>query len=209
MEKISSVNSNKKYPILKNIFNKEFIISAIIPVIIFSIFDKIGMNLNGIILSGIWSIGVILFSFIKERKINALAGMGAIFAGVGVIGTVVSKNPTFYLVSPIVQDIIIALVFFGSLFCQRSLIQVIVEQSYLKNVPEDFKKQPKYSAAWRIITIAWGILTLSQAALRIVLLYSVSMSLYYTISTFYGNISTPVLMAFSIMFPKWYWKRAK
>lgn len=209
MEGLSKSNSNKKYSILKNIFNRDFVISAIVPVLIFSVFDKMGMTLNGIILSGIWSIGVVVLNFIKERKINALATMGAIFAGVGVIGTVISKNPTFYLVAPIVQDILMTFIFWGSLLYKRSLIQIIVEQSYLKNVSEEFKKQPKYSAAWRIVTIAWGILNLSQAALRTVLLYSVSIGSYYAISTVYGNISTPLLIAFSILFPKWYWKRAK
>jgi intracellular septation protein A len=209
MEKVSNNNLIKKHSVLKSIFNKDFVVSAIIPIIIFSVFDKMEMTLNGIILSGGWSVGVVLINFIKEHKINALAVMGASFAGIGVIGTVISKNPTFYLVSPIIKDILIALIFFGSLFLKRSLIQIIVEQSYLKNVPEDFKKQPKYKAAWRIVTIAWGILNVSQAVLRTVLLYSASMSTYYATSTVYDNISTPLLLAFSILFPKWYWKKTK
>jgi intracellular septation protein A len=209
MEKVYNNNSNKKHSVLKSIFNKDFVVSAIIPIIIFSVFDKMEMTFTGIILSGVWSIGVVLINFMKEHKINALAVMGASFAGVGVIGTVISKNPTFYLVSPIIKDILIGLIFFGSLFLKRSLIQIIVEQSYLKNVPEDFKKQPKYKAAWRIVTIAWGLLNISQAVFRTVLLYSVSMSAYYATSTVYDNISTPLLLAFSILFPKWYWKKTK
>jgi len=208
MEKLSDSNNlNKKYSVLRNILNKDFVVSAIIPIIIFSVFDKMEMTLSGIILSGVWSIGVVLINFMKEHKINALAAMGASFAGVGVIGTVISKNPTFYLVAPIIQDALLALIFFGSLFCQRSLIQIIVEQSYLKNVPEEFKKQPKYKAAWRIVTIAWGVLNISQAVLRTILLYSVSMSSYYAISTIYGNVSGPLLLTFSVLFPKWYWKK--
>lgn len=209
MESLTNNNSNKKHSVLKIIFNREFVVSAIIPVLIFTVFDKMGMTLNGIILSGIWSIGVVVLNFVKERQFNAIAAMGAIFAAVGVIGTVVSKNPTFYLVAPIVQDILMAVIFFGSLFFKRSFFQIVVEQSYFKDAPEEFKKQPKYSAAWRIVTIAWGILSLSQAALRTILLYSVSIGSYYAISTFYGNISTPLLIAFSVLFPKWYWKREK
>lgn len=207
MEKLSNNDLKKKHSLLKNIFNKEFVVSAIIPIIIFSAFDKYGMTFDGIILSGVWSIGIVTINFIKEHKINALATMSAIFSGIGVIGTIISKNPTFYLVSPIVQDILYALIFFGSLFFERSLIQIIVEQSYLKNTSEELKKQPKYKSVWRILTIAWGILNISQAVLRTILLYSVSMSSYYTISTLYGNISGPILLAFSIMFPKWYWKK--
>ncbi|AOR23382.1 VC0807 family protein [Clostridium taeniosporum] len=198
--------SNKNYSVLKNIFNKDFVVSAIIPIIIFSIFNKLQMTFYGIILSGVWSIGIVIINFIKEHKINALASMSAIFSGIGLIGTIISKNPTFYLISPIIQDILYALIFFSSLLFERSLIQVIVEQSYLKNVSQEVKKKPKYKLVWRILTVAWGILNVSQAVLRTILLYSVSMSSYYAISTLYSNISSPLLLAFSILFPKWYWK---
>ncbi|MBW6410722.1 VC0807 family protein [Clostridium weizhouense] len=205
MEK-SIGNLNKNNSVLKNILNKEFVVSAIIPIIIFSIFDKLQMTFTGIILSGVWSIGVVVINFIKEHRINALASMSAIFSGIGLVGTIVSKNPNFYLISPIIQDILYALIFFGSLLFKRSLIQVIVEQSYLKNVSEEFKKQPEYKSVWRILTVAWGFLNISQAVLRTILLYSVSMSSYYAISTLYSNISSPLLIAFSILLPKWYWK---
>lgn len=202
MEKAAGNNNS----LLKNIFNREFVVSAVIPIIIFSIFNQMKMTLSGIILSALWSIGVVLVNYIKERKINALATMAGVFSAVGLIGTIISKNPTFYLISPIVQDILYALVFFGSVFLERSLIQIIVEQTYLKNVPEDFKKQKKYKNAWVILTCAWGALNVFQAVIRIILLKSVSMSSYYAISTLISNISSPMLLVFSITFPRWYWK---
>lgn len=133
--------------------------------------------------------------------------MSAVFSGIGLIGAVISNNPKFYLISPIIQDILFAIIFFWSLFLERSLVQIIVEQSYLKNAPEELRKKPKYKSAWRILTLSWGILNVSQAVLRTILLYSVSVSSYYAISTIYGNISAPLLLAFSIMFPKLYWKK--
>lgn len=207
MERPSQDNSSKKYSVLKNIFNKDFVISAIIPIIIFSILDRYGMTFEGIVLSGGWSIGVVLINYIKDHELNALAVMSAVFAGSGLIGTIISKNPSFYLISPIVQDILYAAMFFGSLLFKKSLIQIIVEQSYLKNAPEEVKNRPQLIKAWRILSIAWGCLNISQAALRIILLYSVSVSVYYAVSTAYGNISSPLMLGFSIMFPKWYFKR--
>lgn len=209
MEKSYNKNLNQNQSLLKNMFNKEFIVSAIIPIIIFSTFNHFQMTLFGIILSGVWSIGVVLIVFIKEHEINALAAMAGFFSAIGLIGTIVSRNPTFYLVAPIVQDILYALIFLGSLFFDRSLIQTIVEQSYLKNAPEEIKRKPKYKSAWRILTVAWGFLNISQAILRSILLYSVSMSSYYAISTIYSNISTPLLLAVSLTFPRWYWKSEK
>lgn len=203
MEKLS----NKNYSVIKNVFNKDFVVSAIIPIIIFSLLDKYGMTFEGIILSGSWSIGVVIVNYVKAREFNALAIMSAAFAGIGLIGTIVSKNPTFYLVAPIVQDILLAAMFFGSLLFKKSLIQIIIEQSYLKNESGEIRNSSKFKLICRFLSIAWGVLTVSQVLVRVVLLYSVSVGTYYAISTAYGNISTPLMVAFSIMFPKWYFKR--
>lgn len=209
MEKQQATDLSKKHSLLKNIFNRDFVVSAIIPIVIFSVFNELKMPLSGIILSALWSIGIILLNFIKDRKLNSLAILAGIFAIIGLIGTIISRTPTFYLITPIVQDILWAIIFFGSLFFKRSLIQVIVEQSYLKDAPEELKKKAKYKSAWTILTIAWGLLNISQAVLRIILLYSTSMETYYAVSTVCGNISGPLLLAFSISFPKWYWKSSK
>lgn len=209
MEKSSSNNINKKHSLLKTILNKDFVVSALIPIILFTAFDKKQMTLVGIILSALWSIGVILLGFIKERKINALAALAGLFAIVGLVGTLISNNTTFYFIAPIIQDVLLALIFWGSLFFKRSLIQIIVEQTYLKNVPEEVKKRPRYKSAWRILTFAWGVLNIFQAILRFILLNHMSMSSYYAISTTYTNISSTLLLVFSIMFPKWYFAREK
>lgn len=201
--------SLSKPSVLKNILNRDFVISAIIPIIIFSVFDKLNMTFNGIIFSGIWSIGVVIANYIKEHELNVIAAMSGVFSAIALVITIISKNPTFYLVSPIIQDILIALIMFWSLFWKRSFIQIIVEQSYLKNASEELKKKPKYKSAWRILTICWIALNVSQAVLRTVLLYTVSMSSYYTISTLYVNISSPLLIIFCITFPRWYWKNKK
>ncbi|WP_341420315.1 hypothetical protein [Clostridium magnum] len=80
---------------MKTIFNKDFIISAVIPVILFTVFDKAKMTITGIILSALWSIAVILMGFIKKREINALASFAGLFAVIGLVGTLVSKQPMF------------------------------------------------------------------------------------------------------------------
>lgn len=200
-------SSLKNQSMLKSIFNKDFIVSAIIPVIIFSLFDRNGMTMNGIILCGSWSIGVVVINFIKKHQINALAMMSATFSGIGLVGTIISKNPTFYFIAPIAQNMLIAAVFFGSLYFKKPLIQIIVEQSYLKNVPEVIKGNPKYKVNWEILTAAWGILNITEAVLKIILLNVVSISSYYAISTVCGNVLDSSLLIFSILFSKWYLKK--
>lgn len=206
MEKTFVNNSKGNYSIIGNVLNKEFVISAIIPIIIFSIFNKANQPLNGVILSGLWSIGVVLINLIKEHKVNVIAAMAATFSAVGVAGSIISRSATFYLMAPMIQDILYALVFFGSLLFKKPLIQVIVEQTYLKNAPQSLRDKLNDRSLWVMLTAAWGILNITQAALRFILLHSVSTSSYYAINTTYTNISTSLLIAFCVAAPKWYKK---
>jgi intracellular septation protein A len=194
---------------VRSFFNKDFIASAIIPLIIFYIFNHMKMVLVGTILSGCWCLSVFLIKLIREHKINAIALLSGIFSVIGLLCTIISQNPTVYLAEPIFEDILYAILFWGSLFFPRPLIQVFVEDSHMSAFSEGFRKTQQYKAAWRILTIAWGALNVSQALLRVALLYSVPIDLYYTISKIYVNVSYPLLMIFSYQFPKWYWERSK
>jgi intracellular septation protein A len=189
------------------IINKEFIGSVIIPIIIFSVFKNFHSILTGTILAGIWTICVVLIGFIRENKIYVYALIASIFSAIGLIGTILSKDPTFYLASPIVSDILFALICFGSLILRKPLIQTFAEYQMKNSFPESLQKNPRYKLAWIILTVAWGVLNLSQALLRFALLFSVSKELYYSINTIYGSISTPLLLIFSFWFPGWYWRR--
>lgn len=197
----------KKTPRAPSIFNGELITSAIIPLLIFYIFNYMGMVLAGTIASGCWCIGVFAIKYARERKINVIALLSGSFSIIGLLCTVIAQNPTFYLVEPIFEDALYAVIFLGSLMLARPLIQIFVEDSNIVAFPESFRTIPEYKAAWRILTIAWGLLNISQGLLRLILLYSVPIEVYYTVSKLYVHISSPLLMLASYKFPQWYWKR--
>jgi intracellular septation protein A len=193
--------------ILKSVFNKEFLVSAVIPVILFSAFDHFKLTLTGTIIAGGWSLGVVLAGFLRKRKINVYAIIAAICSAIGLAGTIVSKSPKFYLASPIISDLLLAAMFLGSILIRKPLIQAFAEYQMKDDFPNGLRSSKKYKDVWTILTAAWGILSLSQAFLRIILLYSVSMNLYYSIGTIYGNVSTALFLVFSFEFPGWYWKK--
>ena len=202
---------NKKITVKKlifdNILNIEFLLSFVIPVILFTVFGNFNMELTGIILAGLWSIGLVMIQIIIYKKANVFAIIATCFSAVGLIGTVISKDPMFYLASPIILDILLALVFFGSIIIGKPLIQILAENTVKGGFPEEIRNKANYKSAWIILTNAWGILSITQALLRIVLIYTASKEVYFAISTAYGNISSPLMLVFSFWFPKWYWKR--
>lgn len=194
--------------LLKQVFNHYFVVSALIPLMIYLGLDFLGMTLNGIIASGSWSVCVVAHDLIKERKANILALLAAITSLAGLAGTIASGNPVLYLASPIVKDVIYAAVFLGSLFMSRPLIQMIVEDGWGLSFPDEFKKSDEYRKPWRTVTAGWGVLCLFQAALRTGLILSVPAGIYYGFSTIFGGASDVLLMFFSVWYPAWFWRRS-
>ncbi len=191
---------------IRQIFNGEFLLSVIIPIIILAVLSHFNMTLLGTILAGAWALAASAVKFARERRVNIYALIVAGFSALGLIGTIISHSPTFYLASPIILDLVLALAFLGSLLFGKPLIQLFAEYETKGAFPEPLRRHPKYASAWRILTAGWGVLSISQALLRVVLLLSAPAALYYTVSSLYGNISTPLFLIFSFWFPHWYWR---
>ncbi len=104
------------------------LLSAIIPLIIFYAFDYANKTFLGIVASGIWCAAVVIVGFIKKRKINFIAAISLILSIIGLLDNLF-KNPRYYLLSPIINDGIFAVLFFGSLLTPKTLIEAIVEDA--------------------------------------------------------------------------------
>ena len=154
MDQNNNLQPPRRMNLLKMIFNREFAGSAVIPLIVFYVFDSMGMVLTGTIVSGAWCVLIVIIGLVRDKKINFIALLPAIFSAIGLVGTIVSQSPRFYMASPIICDLI-------------------------------------------------------QAVLRTILLYSVSVELYYGISTVYSNVTTLLFIVLSFTLPKWYLKRKR
>ncbi len=191
----------------KILLNRNFIQSALIPLVLFYLFKWQKRELTGIIISGVWCVGVVVYNLIRAKKVNALAILSGTVSAIGLTGTIIVRSPNFYLMAPVVTDFLFALVFIGSVRTPRPLIQIFAEDATPWAFPEALRRQAKYRQAWVVVTIAWGILNITQGTLRGILLATTPVAAYYTISTVYNQISALLMMGFSYFFPKWYWER--
>ncbi len=191
---------------IRKIFDLNFLLSVVIPIIIFYVLSHFNMVLLGTILAGSWALAAIVFQYTKDRKINIFAIIVALFSIIGLFGTIVFHNPTFYLESPILMDLVLGCIFLGSLFLEKPLIQVFAEYEMKDSFSQELRIHPKYVSAWRILTAGWGLMCMSQALLRLVLLHTASPAVYYSISSVYGSVSTPLFLLFTFWFPRWYWR---
>lgn len=187
----------------------DFVLSILLPIVLFYIFDKMGKTLDGTIVAGAWSILMTIVVFAKDRRLNVYAIIGFIFSVVGLVTTVISNDPVYYLAYPIVSDILFAIAFFGSVAIKKPLIQAFAEYQMKDIFPLELRVKPMYKNAWIILTVAWGLLSFLQAGIRIILLMSVNTSVYFSVSTVIGNTTSIIMLIASVEFPSWYWKRMK
>ena len=149
----------------------------------------------------------------RSRRIELFPGLTIPIIAIELIGTLVTRNPAFYLASAAIENVLWGLVFLGSILMPRPLIQIFAEMLNPGLGSQEFLDQLKlssqlYRSAWQILTAAWGFVALSKA---IILVFS---QLWLPIETFLiirtaSGIPVMVLMLFlSYRFPGWYWKRA-
>lgn len=192
---------------------RQFILGALVPISLFYVFHRFEQPLAGALLAIGWSISLLGFTYWRSRRIELFPGLAIPIIAIELVGTLITRNPAFYLASAAIENSLWGLVFLGSILISRPLIQVFAEllnpglgsQEFL----EQLKLSPQlYRSAWQIITAAWGFVALSKA---IILVFS---QLWMPIETFLivrtaSGIPVMVLMLFlSYRFPEWYWKWA-
>lgn len=147
--------------IIRKIFNLDFLLSVVIPIIIFYVLSLFNMILLGTILAGSWALAAIVFQYTRNRKINIFAIIVALFSIIGLFGTIIFHNPTFYLESPILMDLVLGSIFLGSLLVGKPLIQIFAEYEMKDAFSQKLRMHPKYLSAWRILTGGWGLVCIS------------------------------------------------
>jgi intracellular septation protein A len=192
----------------KVLLNKYFVVSAIIPLIIFYAFDHFNKTFTGIVVSAIWCIIVVIIEIIKNHKINFIAAISLILSIISLLSTVISNNPRYYLLSPIIGDVIFAVLFFGSLFTSKTIIEVIIEETmgtaYKRSNEKNYQSDKIHKNVYKIITFIWGCINIVEAGLSLILLNLLSVKSYYTFITIKSNTVSPLLIIFSIVLAKWY-----
>jgi intracellular septation protein A len=192
---------------------RQFILGALVPISFFYAFHRFGQPLAGALIAIGWSAGLLGVTYWRARRIELFPGLAIPIVTIELIGTLVTRNPTIYLASAAIENVLWGLVFLGSILMPRPLIQIFAEMLNPGLGSQEFLAQLKlspqlYRSAWQILTTAWGIVALSKA---ILLFFS---QLWLPIETFLivrtaSGIPVMVLMLFlSYRFPEWYWERA-
>jgi len=190
---------------------RQFILGALVPVLLYYVFHRFGQPLVGAMLAIGWSISLLAITYWHARRIELFPGLAIPIILIELIGTLITRNPNFYLASAAIEKILWALLFLGSLVLRRPLIQIFAELLNPGLGSREFLNQSKippklYQAAWHILTAVWAAVYFLKAFILIFSQLNLSMETFLIFRTATGIPITVLMFVFSYRFPAWYWR---
>jgi len=195
----------------QNIPWRQFIIGGLIPIGLFYLFHRLRNPLLGAVLAAGWGTSIAIITYLFFERVNLFAVLAVPFCLIELTGIIITFNPKFYLIWPVIHNALWGLIFIGSVLISLPLILVFAQAmgSFPKNEElGEFGKSKLFRSTWIIITLIWGMAHLVGAGLILASLIWLPLEVYLTIRMVTGVPLNFLLLAFSFWFPMWYWKKA-
>lgn len=184
------------------------LLGAVAPTLIYYAGRKLDHALAGAVVASLWSLGIMAWFLLKEKEFDGYSGIGAAYGVSELAGLLVTRNPDWYLFSPIVSDWVLGGVFLASMLVQRPLIQVLAEQTAgLDAFPVSVRESEHYRPLWLRLSLVWGGAYMGKGAVKWAVLGSQPIEVFLTVRTVLDWPLIIGLMAFSFWYPKRYWHR--
>ena len=193
---------------------RQLILGALVPITIFYTLHRLGQPVIGALIAIGWSISLLVFKYWRSRSIELFPALAIPIVLIELIGTLITRNPDFYLASAAIENVLWGLLFFGSLLLTRPLIQIFAEllnpglgsQEFLSHFEMPVQL---YRSAWKILTVIWAVVSLLKAIILILSQLKLPLEVFLIVRTASGFPVLVVMLLFAYRFPRWYWVRAR
>ena len=110
------------------------------------------------------------------------------------------RNPVFYLVAPIVSNLLMVPCFSAPCFSAESLIQVFAEYETKDLFPPALRIHPRYTAAWKILTAGREILIVFTCSVASDLAaFGIHKRFTFSVCSLFENITTPLFLGLHLL----------
>ena len=191
---------------------RQLILGALVPIIIFYALYRLGQPLTGALLAIGWSIGLLVIKYLRSRSLELFPALAIPIVLIELIGTLITKNPDFYLAAAAIENVLWGLLFLGSLFLTRPLIQIFAELLNPGLGSQEFLSQFEmpvqlYRSAWRILTVIWTVVYFLKAIILVLSQLNLPLEVFLIVRIAIGLPVLVAMLIFSYRFPRWYWGR--
>jgi len=193
---------------------QQFVLGALVPITLYYAFQRFDQALMGAFLAAGWALGMLVITYWRERYIDLFAGLATPLVLIELIGTLITQNPDFYLAAAAITNVLWGLIYLGTIFLPRPLIQIFAELLNPELGTEEFRQQQALSAklyrsTWQIITAVWGVVELLKAVILIFAQLRLPLEAFLSLRTILGIPVMVGMIVFSMRFPGWYWERVR
>jgi intracellular septation protein A len=191
---------------------RQLILGFLVPITIFYVCHRLGQSLTGALLAIGWSIGLLVIKYLRSRIFELFPALAIPIVLIELIGTLITKNPDFYLAAAAIENVLWGLLFLGSLFLTRPLIQIFAELLNPGLGSQEFLSQFKmpvqlYRSAWKILNVIWAFVFLLKAIILILSQLNLPLEVFLIVRIAMGLPVLVAMLIFSYRFPRWYWER--
>ena len=193
---------------------RQLILGALVPITIFYSLYRLGQPLTGALIAIGWSIGLLAIKYGRSRNIELFPALAIPVILIELIGTLITRNPDFYLASAAIDNLLWGLLFLGSLIFARPLIQIFAELLNPGLGSPEFLSHfempvPLYRSAWKILTIIWAVVSFLKAIILIFSQLKLPLEAFLIVRAASGFPVLIVMLIFTYRFPGWYWQRPR
>jgi hypothetical protein len=161
--------------------------------------------------SSIYPVFEIIFEYLKDRTLNFISVIVLIGTVTGVIGALIGGNPRLILIRESFFTLLLGLGCFVSLFVGRPLLFYFAREfqagknSQKRKEFTNLLQNPKAFSLFRMLTVVWGIVYVAEFILKVIIVYTFSISLNLIIAPLITNL---IIFA-TIYWTFWYVKHRR
>jgi len=182
-----------------------------IPIVVVQVLIRHDVSLlNALAISAIFPLASAVYGAVRNRRLDLIAAIALFFILVGVISALVSHDVRLALIKESFGTGFFGLICLSSLLWRRPLMFVLGKEFATGNDPT---KQQEWDSLWdtgpyfryvnRVITTAWGAGFLGEAALRVIIAYTLEPKLVAWLSPLLAIVTTLTLIGFTIAYSRY------
>jgi hypothetical protein len=145
-------------------------------------------TVNALSATVVFPIAGIVLGWVRSRRLEIIGVISLIFIVLGLLSTLISGSAQFFLVKESVLTGLFGLAFLGSLLLARPLMFYFGRQFYSAGDPnraarfEQRWQNPSFRFTQRLMTLVWGCAMISEALLRVGLVFILPIPIFLVIS---------------------------
>ena len=168
-------------------------ISALLPFLLYQYLTAQGVStVYALAATAIFPVAGITLGWIRTRHSDIIAVISFVFIVLGLLSSLISGSPLFFLIKESFLTGVFGLTFLGSLLLRRPLMFYLSRQFYSGNDPsraarfEGRWRDPSFRFDQRFLTIIWGCALISEALIRVGLVFVLPIPIFLVISPLIG-----------------------